>query len=399
MLAGARPPYVDEVFEHSFRRDGGYEHRLDITYSSLPATVESWVERIGFCADVLGLDAEWKPVHVKGVKPVLALLQLSTEHSALVIQLNALRGGASRLGELCPQLASLLSGQYHAEASSPSTLVPSSATGSQHPDAVLSAAVGAADGAAHESASEADGLAAGGAGAAAMPVPDGACALELTRSGEAHLAAARPSSRRLRVCGVGITADYAKTLSDCGIAPYKTPPLLVNLAALKKGGPKGLAAIAIAAKAVDATWKRKSLQMCNWEDWPLTRPKVVYAAMDAYAGAAAYVRLRLSAAALAGDRRDRCAPAAGRAGDSVDHSSGEEADSDAAADDSDHYLESGAESDTTAPHRRSDLAGGRGEPDAAAAGAADLQARPALETARPHSTSALDYFSLGKCGY
>lgn len=416
MLAGARPQYVDEVFEHSFRRDGGYEHRLDITYSSLPATVESWVQRVGFRTDVLGLDAEWKPVHVKGVKPVLALLQLSTEHSALVIQLNALRGGASRLGELCPRLASLLSGQYHAEASSPSTLVPSLAMGRQHPDAVLSAVVGAADGASHESASEADGNPAGGAGAAAMPVQDGACVLESSRSAEAPLIAARHGhpSRRLRVCGVGITADYAKTLSDCGIAPYKTPPLLVNLAALKKGGPKGLAAIAIAAKAVDATWKRKSLQMCNWEDWPLSRPKVVYAAMDAYAGAAAYVRLRPSAAAPASAWKSHDDGNVSSAGGADDHhddhhhhhdqGAGEDADCDAPAEDSDHYLESGAESDTPAPaaYRRHCLGAGRGEPGAAASGTvprrAESETRAVHETA-PGTMPGLAYFALDKCGY
>lgn len=402
MLAGARPQYIDEVFEHAFRRDGGFEHRLDITYSSVPSTVEAWVDRIGFRTTVLGLDAEWKPVTARGVKPVLALLQLGTEDSALVIQLNALRGGPSHLCELCPKLASLLSGQYHAEASCPPAAASVSPLDQAHPDAALSAVAGAADTCAHDGR-EADGPAVGGAGAAAMPMPDSAHAISTSASAELSLAskvaASRPPSRRLRVCGVGITADYAKTLADCGIAPHSVPPILVNLAALKKGGPKGLAAIAMAAKAADVTWKKKSLQMCNWEDWPLSRPKVIYAAMDAYAGAASYARLRPSAAAAARDRHDVGASAAGEAVEAADHNGhggGDDADHDAAAaDDSDHYLESGAESDTPAPDRRSGFGGAKQTFDTGAARRTQLE----QETEPRPITPALAYFSLDKCGY
>lgn len=423
--------YVDEVFTHDFKRDGGIEHRLDITYSSLPSTIEAWAERVGFRAAALGLDAEWKPVHVKGVKIVLALLQLSSETSALVIQLNALPGGPRSLGELCPKLATLLSGYHHAHLAGETSdgvsrdlthricdaeLASAVSAGSAVGDVADGVATGRADGTSAVADGESSVGAAGGAGsgAAAMP-PARSCVLPLTDSAALVDASKR---QRLRVCGVGITADYTKTLSDCGIVAWREPPILVNLATMKKGGPKGLAAIAMAARAVDVTWKKKSLQMCNWEDWPLSRPKIVYAAMDAYAGVAAFVRMRPSVATagvatlarallrIRGAAVLTSAPARDeQSAACTPHSPDERADADASdgdagchEDESDHYLESGAESDSSVRAHRRILGDGHGHPPSIG-GPDGLGLTPISDAHVKSVASAIAYFSLDKCGY
>lgn len=164
-------------------------------------------------------------------------------------------------------------------------------------------------------------------------MPGGVAALGTSCPGLATLLSG--SSGRLKLAGMAVKADYIKLLRECGIAPSASAkkPKLIDLKDLgRRGGidvKGGLSALALAAGIVARTWKSNSLQMSNWARFPLTERQLVYAAMDAWAGAAAFERLQEM---IARARRAGAAGASGGAGagavpvDEDDEDDGEEVD-------------------------------------------------------------------------
>lgn len=151
-------------------------------------------------------------------------------------------------------------------------------------------------------------------------MPGGVAALGKSCPGLAALLSG--SSGRLTLAGMAVKADYVKLLRECGIAPSASPgipkPKLIDLKELgRQGGidvKGGLSALALAAGIVAKTWKSNSLQMSNWARFPLTERQLVYAAMDAWAGAAAFERLQEIIAEKAGRAGRTGHGAAGAAG-------------------------------------------------------------------------------------
>lgn len=75
---------------------------VTILYTNIESEVDNWFRNLPPSSTVFGFDTEWKPVFVKGGETKLATIQISTAHSCIVIQVNAmppaLRSQSSVLG-------------------------------------------------------------------------------------------------------------------------------------------------------------------------------------------------------------------------------------------------------------------------------------------------------------
>jgi hypothetical protein len=224
-----------DVVEHpiKFTREHTASSSLCILYTDSLVSVEAWiVERLAEREGLFfGLDTESRPNFSGGAPEDPMVLQLSTLRHACVFQMNASKAALTEASAAAP----LLYGLLFPLASNATPLLL-------------------------------------GAGAPAVPligmgVRQDLIALE-------------------KVFGFRLDGDSLYTASKEAAKQIRRTrhPHALDLDRCKSGG---LLAIAQSLTGV-AKWKSKSLQMSQWQKFPLARSRVAYAAMDAWAGAAVY---------------------------------------------------------------------------------------------------------------
>ena len=105
-----------------------------------------------------------------------------------------------------------------------------------------------------------------------------------------HCLAKLLSTPLTHLCGMGVKADvksWHKVLTSEILASEVSHPSTHDLEVLCRGR-GGLQASTKSLLPTVVEWKKKKIQMSNWSLSPLSREQFVYAAMDAWAGLAAY---------------------------------------------------------------------------------------------------------------
>jgi hypothetical protein len=234
------PVCFEDVVEHTIKFTPQSSHpqatrALSILYTDSLASFEAWLakrladtstERGG---PFFGLDTESRPNFLPGVSEGPMVLQLSTLRHACVFQMNASKADLTDASTAAPLLYSLL----FPSASNAAPLLPGT-----DPVPLIG-----------------------------MGVRQDLLALEKT-------------------FGFSLDGDPLPTASKEATKQIKRSrhPHALDLDRCKRGG---LQPVAQALTGV-ATWKSRSLQMSQWQKYPLARTRVTYAAMDAWAGAAVY---------------------------------------------------------------------------------------------------------------
>lgn len=271
---GGPPPFPDVTLQHTPAAPeaatpvAAAAPSLEFTYTASEESVAVWLASHVLPPPspdhevVLGFDAEWRPVHAPGVREVPSVLQLATPTAALVVQLNALAfapcGSPAHgcleallgcrwatvagmgIGNDVERVGEALAG-YRAAAGAPPAACP------PPPPLALTAGAGAWEGAG-----------AGGGAGAAPPTPT-------------------PLAAPAGCAGGGARPLELKTF---GQARGVDVP----------GGLEALT-LAVAPGGEVAPWKVRSIQVSDWEAWPLDEPHVRYAAVDAWASLLCFMRL------------------------------------------------------------------------------------------------------------
>ena len=222
---------LGSIYEHIIHFSSSSSQPLSIFYTNSLSTVENWLSaRLSEGVAFIGMDPESKPQYSAGEAPhPPSVLQLSTCRHACVFQLNASDTDLTLASTAAPLLYGLL--------------FPSASNATQ------------------------------------IRLQVGGSPLPLVGMG-----ASKDLLELEPIFAFHLDDDPLPTASKTRARSIRRDrhPHCVDLESLKLGG---LLSLAQECTGV-VKWKSNNLQMSNWERWPLQRSRLVYSAMDAWAGCA-----------------------------------------------------------------------------------------------------------------